>query len=35
MFRISQNGEKIGDSATVEGAREIVQGQEPGRYLRC
>ena len=32
LFRVSHRGEGIEDSDTVEGAREIVQGQPPGRY---
>jgi len=32
MFRVSQNGERIDDSDTIEGARQIVVGQSPGRY---
>jgi hypothetical protein len=32
MFRISQRGEGIDDADTLEGAREIVRGQSPGRY---
>ena len=32
MLRISQRGTGIGDADTIEGAREIVRGQPPGRY---
>ena len=33
MFRVSQHGEGIGAADTIEGAREIVQGQpSAGRY---
>ena len=32
MFRVSRNGEGIEDADTIEGAREIVQGQPPGCY---
>jgi hypothetical protein len=32
MFRVSHRGEGIDDADTIEGAREIVQGQPPGRY---
>jgi hypothetical protein len=32
MFRVSHKGEGIDDADTIEGAREIVQGQPPGRY---
>ena len=32
MFRVSSTGEGIDDAGTIEGAREIVQGQLPGRY---
>jgi hypothetical protein len=32
MFRVSQNGETIGDADTLEGAREIVQAREPGCF---
>jgi hypothetical protein len=32
MFRVSHRGENIDDADTIGGAREIVRGQEPGRY---
>jgi hypothetical protein len=32
MFRVSQQGESIDDAETVEGAREIVTSQPPGRF---
>jgi hypothetical protein len=32
MFRVSQRGEGIDDADTIDGAREIVQCQSPGRY---
>jgi hypothetical protein len=32
MLRVSQPGEGIDDADTIEGAREIVRGQLPGRY---
>ena len=32
MFRVSHQGEGIDDAYSIEGAREIVQGQPPGRY---
>jgi hypothetical protein len=32
MFRVSNNGEGIDDADTIEGARALVRGQEPGRY---
>ena len=32
MYRISQRGDGIEDADTIDGAREIVQGQVPGRY---
>jgi hypothetical protein len=32
MFRISHRGEGLDDADTIEGAREIVRGQSPGRY---
>jgi hypothetical protein len=32
MFRVSQRGEGIDDADTIEGDREIVRGQSPGRY---
>jgi hypothetical protein len=32
MFRVSHRGAGIDDADTIQGAREIVQGQEPGRY---
>jgi hypothetical protein len=32
MFRVSQRGECIDDADTIEGAREIVRDQLPGRY---
>lgn len=32
MFRVSHRGEGIDDADTIEGAREIVRGQPPGRY---
>lgn len=32
MFRVSGKGEAIDDADTIEGAREIVRGQSPGRY---
>jgi hypothetical protein len=39
MFRVSQRGEGIDDADTIEGAREIVKGQLPGRSdvseIRC
>jgi hypothetical protein len=32
MFRAGHQREGIDDADTIEGAREIVQGQQPGRY---
>src|SRR5262249_47779355 len=32
IFRVSHRGEGIDDADTIEGAREIAQGQPPGRY---
>jgi hypothetical protein len=32
MFRVSQRSEGIDDADTIEGARTIVLGQQPGRY---
>ena len=32
MFRVSHCGEGIDDADSIEGAREIVQGQPPSRY---
>ena len=32
MFRVSHRGDRIGDAETIEGAREIIRGQSPGRY---
>jgi hypothetical protein len=32
MFRVSHRGEGIDDADTIEGAREVVLGQPPGRY---
>jgi hypothetical protein len=32
MFRVSHQGDGIDDAGMIEGAREIVQGQPPGRY---
>jgi hypothetical protein len=32
MFRISQRGEGIDDADTIEGAKQVVSGQPPGRY---
>ena len=32
LFRVSHKGKGLGDADTIEGAREIVQGQPPGRY---
>jgi hypothetical protein len=32
LFRGSHRGEGIDDTATIEGARQIVLGQPPGRY---
>jgi hypothetical protein len=32
MFRVSHRGDRIDDADTIEGAREIVQSQPPGRY---
>jgi hypothetical protein len=31
-FRVSHKGEGIDDTDSIEGAREIVRGQQPGRY---
>jgi hypothetical protein len=31
MFRVSRKGEGIDDAETIEGARQIVRGQSPGR----
>jgi hypothetical protein len=31
MYRISQRGEDIDEAGAIEGAREIVRGQPPGR----
>jgi hypothetical protein len=30
MFRVSQQGEGIDDADTIEGARDIVRGEQPG-----
>ena len=30
MFRVSHKGEVIDDADTIEGARQVVQGQPPG-----
>jgi hypothetical protein len=32
MFRVSHRGDDIDDADTIEGAREIVRCQPPGRY---
>jgi hypothetical protein len=32
MFRVGQRAEGIDDADSIEGAREIVRGQPPGRY---
>ena len=32
MFRVSQRGKGIDYDDTIEGAREIIRGQSPGRY---
>jgi hypothetical protein len=32
MFQVSHRGEGIADADTIEGAREIVRRQTPGRY---
>jgi hypothetical protein len=32
MFRVSHLGDEIDDADTIEGARQIVRGQPPGRY---
>ena len=32
MFRVTHKGEGIDITDTIEGAREIVRGQPPGRY---
>jgi hypothetical protein len=32
MFRVSHRGEGLDDADTLEGAREIVRSQPPGRY---
>jgi hypothetical protein len=32
MFRVGQKGEGLDDADTIEGAREIVQDEPPGRY---
>jgi hypothetical protein len=32
MLRVSHGGEGLDDAETLEGAREIVRGQSPGRY---
>jgi hypothetical protein len=32
MFRVSHKGEGIDNTDSIEGAREVVQGQPPGRY---
>jgi hypothetical protein len=32
MSRVSHRGEGIDDADTIEGARQIVIGQPPGRY---
>jgi hypothetical protein len=34
MFRVSHKGEGIDDADTLQGAREIVRGQQPDRYDR-
>ena len=33
MYRVSQNIEDVGAAETLEGAREIVQGAPPGRFV--
>ena len=32
MFRVTHKGEGLDDADTIEGAREIVRGEHPGRY---
>ena len=32
MFRVSRQGEGLDDVDTIDGARQLVQGQPPGRY---
>ena len=32
MIRVSHQGGSIDDAETIDGAREIVRGQPPGRY---
>jgi hypothetical protein len=32
MFRVTHRGDKIGHAGTIEDARQIVEGQPPGRY---
>ncbi len=32
MFRVSHGGEAIDDAQTIDGAREVVRGLQPGRY---
>jgi hypothetical protein len=32
MFRVSRQGEEIGDADTIEGARQIVRGERPDRF---
>jgi hypothetical protein len=32
MFRVTHRGDEIGHTDTIEAARQIVEGQPPGRY---
>jgi hypothetical protein len=32
VFRVGHQGDAIDDADTIDGAREIVRGQSPGRY---
>jgi hypothetical protein len=32
MFRVSRQGQGIDDADTLDGARQVVRGQPPGRY---
>ena len=32
MFRVSHQGKHIGDADSIESAREIVRGEQPGHY---
>jgi hypothetical protein len=32
VYRVSRQGQGIDDADTIEGTRQVVQGQPPGRY---